>query len=708
MRSLILALLLAAAILQIPPAFAGTWQERGPALGGRLSAIVASPTDPNTLIVASPGGGIWRTIDNGKSWTTPQGYGLGDFTVVALEWDRVHAGRLYASTYSDLLASSDLGDHWQNLTSLGAMPAPLMPPWSFVADPRPFAQLVSSSNAGVTFWAKPCSGIFYSLDGTTFTQLWPFPGGSTNPDNCISAIAADEVTGHVYIVTLANTHAPPGIPHVFKSECAWTGATLCTKFVAASSGLPVPGRVDAITWTGTGDQLVAHVFSAGTNSIYATRDGGTTWGVLPGQVAGPYWGVRALVSPTPGQVLMGAVQPYMTQDLGATAWSVLPLPSATHPDFRAFYWGDGYLWGVTDGAMYGAYANIVRWSFTPGSAPTAPVSIPVNGVKAWQAYYAGVTAQSGSPLRRMFVGTMDNGGMCSDDAGETWSPNGAPPGGGCADLIALAIAPSNPDRAYSLSCDPNTLYRTDSALSAPTCADLASKWTAVSPPGGVNPSTIHWSRAMLAVHPTQPETVALARHLDVGVSVDGGASLVGRSLPGGARPVSVFFDPAGDLYAGTLEHGIFKSSDAGATWSAFGLNSPAPTLVTNLAWSSAGGGTYFASTTDGLFRLLPGSTWTLVTAGKGYAVSDVEVDAHCPTLIYAALGFVGRLGQHRGGVRVSTDGGSTWTSITSGLPVHQAPIADIQSDPMDSRYLYAGVYGRGVWIYDWGAAPACP
>ncbi len=38
-----------------------TWMERGPRSSGRVSAIVA--TDISHLWVASPGGGVWKTVN---------------------------------------------------------------------------------------------------------------------------------------------------------------------------------------------------------------------------------------------------------------------------------------------------------------------------------------------------------------------------------------------------------------------------------------------------------------------------------------------------------------------------------------------------------------------------------------------------------------------------------------------------------------------
>jgi hypothetical protein len=113
------------------------------------------------------------------------------------------------------------------------------------------------------------------------------------------------------------------------------------------------------------------------------------------------------------------------------------------------------------------------------------------------------------------------------------------------------------------------------------------------------------------------------------------------------------------------------------------------------------GGTFFAATTSGLYRMVAGGNWTQQSGDPSYMVSDVVVDPTDANRIYISLGFAGMLGQHRGGVRLSTDNGTTFNSITSGLSIHQAPIASLQVDPVDHRYLNAAVYGLGGWTYHW-------
>ena len=45
------------------------WKLIGPTnIGGRVTAIATHPTDPNTWYVGAAAGGVWKTVDHGKSW----------------------------------------------------------------------------------------------------------------------------------------------------------------------------------------------------------------------------------------------------------------------------------------------------------------------------------------------------------------------------------------------------------------------------------------------------------------------------------------------------------------------------------------------------------------------------------------------------------------------------------------------------------------
>ena len=122
-----------------------------------------------------------------------------------------------------------------------------------------------------------------------------------------------------------------------------------------------------------------------------------------------------------------------------------------------------------------------------------------------------------------------------------------------------------------------------------------------------------------------------------------------------------------------------------------------PQPVTARGLHGGGEGTFFLATTSGLYRKLPGGSFTLRSGDPAYTVSDVQVDPNNPMRVCATFGFAFTAGQHRGGVDYSTDNGATFTSLTAGLDIHQSPIAAIQFDPVDSHYLHAAVYGLGGW-----------
>lgn len=138
-----------------------------------------------------------------------------------------------------------------------------------------------------------------------------------------------------------------------------------------------------------------------------------------------------------------------------------------------------------------------------------------------------------------------------------------------------------------------------------------------------------------------------------------------------------------DEYIGTRQHGAFKCIELAGTLNCapWGLNGPspaAPELVTAITSDGASAPLFWMATTSGLFKGsedASGVTWTYSTGGNGYTVSDVEVDPHCPSRVYAALGFAFIYGQHRGGIRFSSNAGSAWVSITAGTALHQGPVS---------------------------------
>jgi photosystem II stability/assembly factor-like uncharacterized protein len=151
--------------------------------------------------------------------------------------------------------------------------------------------------------------------------------------------------------------------------------------------------------------------------------------------------------------------------------------------------------------------------------------------------------------------------------------------------------------------------------------------------------------------------------------------------------------------------GMYKSTDAGKTWTHLGLRDSLmiadievdPTNANRL-FVAALGHPYGPNAERGIFRSTNGGqTFEKVLYKDEYTSgNDVRIDPKNPNIIYAALwqqqqGFFenGAFGGTDGGIFKSIDGGSTWKQLTTGLP----PIieANLAISPSNPKTLYATV-----------------
>ncbi len=153
--------------------------------------------------------------------------------------------------------------------------------------------------------------------------------------------------------------------------------------------------------------------------------------------------------------------------------------------------------------------------------------------------------------------------------------------------------------------------------------------------------------------------------------------------------------------------GIYRSNDAGKTWTHLGLcdSEQIPALAVDPSnpdriFAAVLGHPYGPNAERGIFRSDDGgATWKKVlykddrTGG-----SDVAIDPRNPQVVYASL-WQETLGPWEdgneypgthGGLFKSTDGGTTWTQLTNGLPAKlvQINVAIAASDP---QRLYATI-----------------
>jgi photosystem II stability/assembly factor-like uncharacterized protein len=155
----------------------------------------------------------------------------------------------------------------------------------------------------------------------------------------------------------------------------------------------------------------------------------------------------------------------------------------------------------------------------------------------------------------------------------------------------------------------------------------------------------------------------------------------------------------------SVGNGIYKSTDAGKTWTHLGLEDgqQIPALAVdprdpNKVFAAVLGHPYGPSEERGIYRSTDGGqTWQkVISKDENTGGSDVEIDPSNPDVVYASM-WEAREGPwedgnefngSNGGLFKSTDGGSTWQPLTNGLPKDLSQIY-LAIAPSNSQRLYA-------------------
>lgn len=184
--------------------------------------------------------------------------------------------------------------------------------------------------------------------------------------------------------------------------------------------------------------------------------------------------------------------------------------------------------------------------------------------------------------------------------------------------------------------------------------------------------------------------------------------LVGPIRGGRTRAVSGVPSQPNVFYIGAVNGGVWKSDDYGRTWSPIFDSQPTQSIGAiavapsdpNIVYVASGEGLHRPdlSVGDGIYKSMDaGKTWTHLGLRDGQQIPALAVDPKDPKRIFAAvLGHPYGPNEERGIYR-STDGGQSWQKVlykdanTGG--------ADVAIDPSNSQIVYASLWeGRqGPW-----------
>jgi photosystem II stability/assembly factor-like uncharacterized protein len=196
------------------------------------------------------------------------------------------------------------------------------------------------------------------------------------------------------------------------------------------------------------------------------------------------------------------------------------------------------------------------------------------------------------------------------------------------------------------------------------------------------------------------------------------SSSVGAVAVSQSNPDIIYIGTGESEHRGNIMQGdgVYKSIDAGKTWKNVGLaNTQAISRVRihptnpNIVYVSALGHPFGPNKDRGVFKTTDGGvTWNKILYKSDKAgAEDLILDPNNPDIIYASIWEVYRTpwkmwgGGGACGLFKSTDGGTTWTELSTKPGMPKAPIGKIgiTVSPVDSKRLWAIVEANDGGVY---------
>jgi photosystem II stability/assembly factor-like uncharacterized protein len=691
----------------------------GPAVtSGRVVGFAVHPKDHSTYYVAVASGGVWKTANNGTTWT-PVFDNEGSYSVGVVVLDPKNPDTVWVGTgennsqrsvaYGDgVYKSTDGGKTWKNVglkhsEHIGKI----------LIDPRD-SDTVYVAAQGPLWGPGGDRGLYKTTDGgATWKHVL-----NIDKDTGVTDVVLDPKNPNVllaasyqrrrHVWTLVDGGPGSAIRRSTDGGKTWQKIT---------AGLPSVdlGRI-GLAAAPTDPKTVYAIVEAADKQggIFRSTDFGKTWQKRnPFDQQAQYYAHLVVDPANKDRLYVLNVLVQVSDDGGST---LRPLGDRDkHVDSHEI-WIDPadakhYLVGC-DGGVYESFDRAATWNFKANLPVTQFYDLGVDqNPKSGPFYHVyGGTQDNytlGGPVRTRSTNGITNGDWYVIQGGDGFhvkvdptDPNiiygeyqyaglcrfdrrtgtrvdiqpvpqpGEPPLRWNWDS-PLLISPHNPRRLYFAA---NRVFRSD---------DRGDSWTAVSPD-----LTRQLDRNKLPVFGKVQPPDAVAKHLST-------------SFYGNIVALAESLKTEGLLYAGTDDGLVRVTDDGGKTWRKIDKfpGVPERTYVSKLVASRHGAETVFAAfdnhkNSDFKPYLLKstdaGKTWSSIAGdlparGTVYCVAEDHVD---PDLLFCGTEF---------GLFVTRDGGKKWQRIKDGLPTIQVKDLVIQ---MHNNDLVVGTFGRGIYVID--------
>ena len=274
----------------------------GPAvMGGRVDAIAVVESEPSTIYVGTASGGLWKTVNNGTTWTSIfdeyATSSIGDVVVSASDPQIVWVGtgeanNRQSSSFGDgVYKSIDAGKTWahQGLVDSGHIGKVVLDP----SNP----ERVFVAALGSLWSAGGERGVFRTLDGgRSWEQVLEI-----DEDTGVSTLALDPINANVlYAAAYQRRRTPWGFDGGGPGSGLYKTVDGGNRWVRLDSGLPEGplGRIGVAVFRGDPNIVFALVEHKTEGGLYRSSDRGESWTKINDLNPRPMYYSKIFVDPT--------------------------------------------------------------------------------------------------------------------------------------------------------------------------------------------------------------------------------------------------------------------------------------------------------------------------------------------------------------------------------------------------------------------------
>lgn len=633
---------------------------------GRITDVAVPPGRPYTIYVAAASGGVWKSVNNGTTWTPvwdeAPSSAVGDIAVSASDPDTVWIGagesncRWWSYSGTGVYRSTDGGGTW---THRGLGDSHTI--GRIVIDPEN-PDIVYVAAMGHMHTRNEERGVFKTMDGgRTWTRVLFVDAGTGAVDLIMDP--SDRLT--LYAATWERIRHPWRITEYGKGSGLYKSTDGGETWRRVGNGFPSGDLIGRIG---------LDVSGSNPNVVYAVVDNHN-------DMTDPRALQRARRSARTLKLIVGA-EVYRSDDKGET-WRKANADDITdlyHIPFNyGFYFGQIRVAPDDEDEIFVLGAPLFHSK--DGGKTFRTVSHP--------ALYADHHAMWIDPERPDHILDGNDGGLnISYDRGRTWLDIRMPLG----QCYSVAVDMDEPYHVYTALQDGMSWY--GSSVAVPDATDPWARF-----PAG--------ERSALAFdfsdYGTLYSTAGLTR---IDRRTWSAASIEPRDMAGELRknwfpPLLISPHNPRILYFGAQT--LLMSLDRGDRWRAISPDLAAPDprrqgtvhvqygTITSIAESPLRFGLIYAGTDDGNVHVTRngGVTWEKITSGLPGArwVSRLVASQYDEGTVYLTLNGL-RNDDFRAYVFSSRDCGETWESIAGNIPC--GPVNVIREDPVNGDVLYVG------------------